>query len=123
MNTKVKEELQNYKISQGTLQKVYCNAEEQKEFILRIKNEQPLPDEVFKDAEYYENNVPSVRFYRLEPINMSSDEVSEYLVYKQLDLLQSIKSYLKFIYTITIISLIFAFVYAFVMNFVIGKGL
>ena len=64
------------------------------------------------------NGRPTGQFYRIETetIDIPQDEKVEYLLYKQIKLLSSIKGYLLFFVVLTIIGLIAGFITLHGMN-------
>ena len=108
--TDLREQLRQYKFNNNVLQKIDCSIEENKEFMKLIKSKQPLPDGIF--AYKYNNfdNGQPTGFYRIHKPDLTENEIAEYLTYKQLDLLKTIKGYLTFFVGLTVIGIIGALI-------------
>jgi len=104
----LREELRRYKFDNGLLQKIDCSRAETKKFIKLIKSNQSLPDDVFQYTSPADD--PIYAFYRIHTYDFTENEIAEYLAYKQLDLLKTIKGYLMFFVILTIIGMIGAFI-------------
>lgn len=97
-------ELLAYKEQFDLIQKIPCTKEENKAYTQLLKNGQPLPQHVYK----YEYSLSEdwEEFYTLYIPNLTEHEINEYLTYKQLSLLNTIKNYLLFFVILTIIGLV-----------------
>ena len=79
----------------------------------------PLPDgvEEFTTEElgtnYATGDGPSGEFYHLYQANLTESELTEYLTYKKLDMLRTIKNCIVFFTVLTVISLTLAIIIAF----------
>ena len=102
--TDLRNQLRQYKFDNNLLQKIDCSYEENKEFTKLVKTGQPLPEGVLQHKPDMGGGFDG--FYRLYTSDLSNDEIAEYLTYKQLDVLKTIKGYLTFFVTLTIIGII-----------------
>lgn len=89
----LRELLSMYKFDMDVLQKIPCTAEECKQYKKLLKEGQPLPDGVFHTT--YSNGTDE--FYTVAESDLTDSELMEYLTYKKLDLLRSIKNCLIFL--------------------------
>jgi len=97
----VREKLKSYKFDNELLQKIECSGEETKEYDRLLREGQPLPENVFHQLE------GSVSwFYTFHTPDLTQEEISEYLAYRNLDLLKSIRNCLYFFVTIAVIGII-----------------
>lgn len=106
MNTKRKDlsaELQEYRCQYDILQRIGFSRKENKAYYKMVRSGEKLPENVhrseFADDEFFS-------YYQAE---LSEAERTEYLTYKQLDLLRTIKNCLVFFTVLVVISLIIAF--------------
>lgn len=96
----LKKELEYYKFLTNLLQKIDCTKEEEKEYENLIKSNKPLPDGV------YQYNEDTNIFYKLHKPDLTKEEIEEYLNFKVIDYLRSIKNFLMLFSVLSIISLI-----------------
>ena len=100
----LRQELLDYKEQFELIQKIPCTREENKAYTKLLKNGQPLPENICKyeysmDSDYEE-------FYTLYIPELSDSEIAEYLTYKKLALLNTIKNCVLFFTVLTIIGLV-----------------
>lgn len=103
---RIRDELQNYKFEFGLLKKVPCTLQESKEYEKILKDGGVLPEGIHVDQNPYEGS-----FYTIHEADLTDAEISEYLTYKQLSLVRTIKSCAVFFTTLTIIGLLLYFIY------------
>lgn len=96
-----KDELQQLRLEYGALEKEFCNTEECKAFKKMLKEKKPLPEGVYasQDGE----------FYRLRKSDLTEEEIKEFLLYKQLDFLSSIKNSVLFFVVVLLIWIVLQF--------------
>ena len=110
MSKKVKEKLNSYKLTYGLLHKKECTAEETKRY-KRIVNEKGiLPSNVFPYYDY-EHEGEVTGFYRIVPADLTEEEISEYLKFKKLDMIQTIKNCVLFFTIMTVISIVASIIF------------
>jgi len=85
----LKKELREKQINQGIIESVYCSTEEEKEFQKYIKEGGSIPDDVYLD----ECNT----FFRYKKVALTENEISELLLYRQLEYQENQTRYLKII--------------------------
>ena len=106
----LREQLRNYKFQFGLLQKIPCSVEENKEYTHLQKEGKPLPDGIFKYE--YSNDTAQDDFYTVAAPDLTVQELDEYLTYKKLSLLRTIKNCVVFFAVLTIIYLVVVFINA-----------
>ena len=104
------EQLRNYKLQFGLLQKIPCSVEENKEYTQLQKEGKPLPEGVSKYE--YANDATHDDFYTLAAPDLTDHELAEYLTYKKLSLLRTIKNCIVFFTILTVIYLVVSFLAA-----------
>lgn len=95
--------LEEYKEKFDLIQKIPCTREENKAYSQMLKNGQPLPQGVIKDEYAGEGYA---EFYTVYTPDLSEKEIQEYLTYKKLALLNTIKNCVLFFTVLTIIGLV-----------------
>jgi hypothetical protein len=73
--------IRQYKFDNGLLQQINCSDDEHNEYRKLIKSKQELPEGVYHGK--YENG--SDCFYRVQTTDLTDNEISEYLTYRQLN--------------------------------------
>ena len=100
----IREDLMEYKFALNVLKKNPCSKQENKEYESIVKHGGKLPEGVYPYSDYSMDG-----FYTVTASDLTEDELKEYLFYKQLSMLKTIKNCVVFFAVLTIISLIFAF--------------
>ena len=103
----LREVLRSYKYDFDLIQKVSCTKEENAEYTARVKAGQALPENVYRYQ--YETGEESFEFYRIHEPELTEQEIAEYLTYKQLKLLNTIKNCVVFFTVLTVISMVIGF--------------
>ena len=95
-------QLEAYKEKFDLIQKIPCTKEEDKAYSQMLKNGQPLPEGIERQefSDGYEE------FYTVYKPDLSEKEIQEYLTYKKLSLLNTIKNCVLFFTVLTIIGLV-----------------
>ena len=107
----LREELKNYQYDFDILQKIPCTEKENKEYKQLVKAGKPLPKDIYPFG--YDSDTPSdSEFYKLYVSDLSDAELAEYLTYKKLSMLKTIKNCLLFFTILTIIGIISALIIA-----------
>ena len=103
----LREELREYKLAFGLLQKNLCTREENERYKQLLENGETLPDGVYEPSYYGE-----VDFYTVSEADLTEAEIREYLTYKQLDLLKTVRNCAVFFTVLTIIGMVAYFIMA-----------
>ena len=97
-------ELLEYKEQFDLIQKIPCTKEENKAYTQLLKTGKPLPENV---RQYdYSTGMDYEEFYTLYIPDLTDSEIAEYLTYKKLSLLNTIKNCVLFFTILTIIGLV-----------------
>ena len=102
---KLTEELAQLKRELGIMQEVDCSEEENQEYLKLRRDNKPLPNGVL--TRHRNGSIDALEFYRLQETSLAKEELFEYIQYKQLRTLITIKKCVVFFTVLTIISLIF----------------
>lgn len=101
-----REELLAYKYDFHLMQKLPCSKEENKAYTKLLKDGKPLPEGVLKYD--YSYNEGTEDFYTIYTPDLTDEEIAEYLTYKKLALLRTIKNCVVFFTVLTVIGLVSA---------------
>ena len=105
----LRDELRSHKFEFDLLQKIPCSKQENKEYQNLLKAGGVLPDGVF--AYVYDNGETSTsEFYTVYETDFTEAEIQEYLTYKQMSLIRTIKNCVVFFTVLTIIGMIAYFI-------------
>lgn len=105
----LREELCDYKYEFDLLQRIPCTNEENKQYQRILKETGTLPDGVYAYV-YDTDETSTTQFYRIYETDLSDAEIQEYLTYKKLSLIKTIKNCAMFFTILTIISMIAYFI-------------
>lgn len=101
----LRDELRAHKFEFDLLQKIPCTKQENKEYQQLLKNGGTLPEGIF--AYVYDTGETSTsEFYTIYETDLSESEIREYLTYKQLSLIKTIKNCVLFFTVLTIIGMV-----------------
>ena len=101
----LRDELRSHKFEFDLLQKIPCTKQENKKYQKLLKDGGTLPDGVF--AYVYDTGETSTsEFYTIYETDLSESEIREYLTYKQLSLIKTIKNCVLFFTVLTIIGMV-----------------
>lgn len=100
----LKKELRSYKFEFNLLQRIPCSKQENKEYQKLLKEGGTLPEGVF--AYVYEGQPSTSEFYTVHEEDLTDAEIAEYLTYKQLSLIKTIKNCVMFFTVLTIIGMV-----------------
>ena len=106
----IKQKLRSYKFEFDLLQKIPCSQEENKAYLDLLKAGQPLPEGVFRYE--YQSGIESDEFYTVYEPELTADEIAEYLTYRKLHMLRTIKNCVVFFVVLTIVSMVLGFILA-----------
>ena len=104
----LRDELRDYKFEFNLLQKIPCARQENEKYKELLKNGDALPEGVHEPTyEYGETD-----FYTISEADLTEGEIREYLTYKQLRLLKTIKNCAVFFTVLTILGMAAYFIMA-----------
>lgn len=98
----LKKELRDFYLESLLLQKIDCSNEENKKYSQMKKNNEPLPSGVY---EYEMENI----FYTEYKPDLTQEEKLEYIAFKQLKMINTIKNCTVFFTVLTVVSLLITF--------------
>ena len=101
----LREELRSYKFEFDLLQKIPCSKTENKEYQKLLSEGGVLPEGVFAYV-CETGEVSTTDFYTLYEPDLSDAEIAEYLTYKKLGFLKTIKNCVVFFTVLTIVVII-----------------
>ena len=107
---KLTKELEQLKYELGILREVDCSYEENEKYRKLLQENKPLPKDIL--CRYPDGSVEYASFYKVERTALSKDELAEYLQYKQLKSIITIKKCMVFFTVLTVISLACGFILA-----------
>lgn len=102
----LKEELNNLRIEYGTFSKKECDSEISKEYekiLAEEKNDENIPNNVTYEFDY---NSGKHIFYSGIETKLTQNEIYEYIKYKELGFIKTIKNCILFFTTCFVISLV-----------------
>ena len=113
MNTskRIKRELDRYRLKYDLYEKALCSQKENQEYKDLLKHGKRLPEDVYPIDSYWSilKDGGNSEFYRLVRPELTQEEITEYLMYKKLDMLKTIKNCLVFFTVIMFILLVLLF--------------
>ncbi len=109
----LRKRLTEYKMDFDLLEKIPCSQEENKEYEQLLKEGKPLPEDVFPYI-YDDGEVSTSEFYTVYEAELSEAETMQYLTFKKLYYLHTIKICVVFFTVLTVIGLV-AGIFAFLM--------
>ena len=101
----LREELRYHKFEFDLLQKIPCTKQENKVYQQILKRGGTLPDGVFAYV-YDSGETSQTEFYTVYEADLSEAEIREYLAYKQLSLIRTIKNCIVFFTILTVIGMV-----------------
>ncbi len=101
----LRDELRTHKFEFNLLQKVPCSKQENKEYQKLLKDGGTLPEGIYA---YVDNigETSTTEFYTIHETDLTESEIREYLTYKQLSLIRTIKNCVMFFTVLNIIGMI-----------------
>ena len=103
----LRDELRAHKFEFDLLQKIPCTKQENKEYQKLLKDGGTLPEGVYAYVYVYDSGETSTtEFYTIYETDLTESEIREYLTYKQLSLIRTIKNCVMFFTVLTIIGMI-----------------
>ena len=104
----LRDELRAYKFEFDLLQKIPCSKQENKEYQKILKGTGVLPEGVYAYI-YDTGEASTTEFYTIYQPDLTDAEIVEYLTYKKLSLIKTIKNCAMFFTVLTIIGMILSF--------------
>ncbi|MBR6548766.1 MAG: hypothetical protein IKT68_04395 [Clostridia bacterium] len=104
----LRDKLRAYKSEFDLLQKIPCTKQENEKYQQLLKNGETLPDGVFAYADD-PTGEPTTEFYTVCETDLTEAEIKEYLTYKQLRFIRTIKNCVVFFTVLTIIGMVACF--------------
>ena len=106
--TDLRDALLNYKYEFDLLQKIPCTKEENKKYQKLLQGGDTLPEGVYAYV-YDSGETSTTEFYTVYEADLTESEIREYLTYKQLGLIKTIKNCVLFFTVLTIVGMIACF--------------
>ena len=106
-NRRIKRELDHYRLKYDLYENALCSQKENQEYKDLLKQGKRLPEDVRTNDDW--RNVNDSEFYRLVRPELTQEDITEYLMYKKLDMLKTIKNCVVF-FTVLMIIGIFLFI-------------
>ena len=106
------EELRSYRFAFDLMQKIPCTKQENTQYAKLVKEGGALPEGVFPYA-YDSGDISNTEFYTIYEPDLTREEKEEYLIYKKLSYLRTIKNCMVFFVVLTVLSILFSF---FILN-------
>ncbi len=103
-NRRIKRELDNYRLKYDLYEKALCTQKESQEYEDLLKQGKRLPEDVRTNNDW--SNVNNSEFFRLVRPDITQEDIMEYLMYKKLDMLKTIKNCIVFFTVLMIIGII-----------------
>lgn len=105
----LRNELQSYRFEYDLLQKIPCSKQENKEYEKLLCDGEVLPEGVF--AYVYDNGETSTtEFYTIYETDLNEKEIKEYLTYKKISLIKTIRNCVMFFTVLTIVAMVAYFI-------------
>lgn len=102
----LKKQLRSYQFKVGVLQYIPCSEKENREYAKLLADNEPLPAGI-RPIVYGNAEVSTTQFCTLVEPQLTPEETEEYLTYKKLMYLRSIKNCMVFFTFLTVSGLIF----------------
>ena len=107
----LREELRYHKFEFDLLQKVPCTKQQNKELQQLLKDGSSLPEGVYAYV-YNSGEMSTTEFYTVLESDLTESEIREYLTYKQLSLIKTIKNCVLFFTILTIVGMFIYFLFS-----------
>ena len=101
----LRNKLRSYKFEFDLLQQIHCSKQENKEYQKLLKEGGVLPEGVFAYV-YDSGETSTTEFYTIYETDLTESEIREYLTYKKLSLIRTIKNCIMFFTVLTIIGMV-----------------
>ncbi|MBQ4140495.1 MAG: hypothetical protein IJD70_04065 [Clostridia bacterium] len=105
---KIKRELEMYRLKYDLYEKVLCTPKENEKYKDLLKQGKKLPEDIYRAYSDWRNvnDDGDSEFFRLVCPDITQDDIMEYLMYKKLDLLKTIRNCVVFFTILMIIGLV-----------------
>ncbi len=100
----LKEELDSYRIDFNIWEKIPCTKQESQKYKKILAEGGTLPKWIYREE--YEEGLSTEEFFNIHKSNLSEEEIKEYLMYKKLSMIRTIKNCVVFFTVLTVIGLI-----------------
>ena len=100
----LRKEIESYRYEVGLIQKISCSKEDNKKYRQMLKNGEKLPAGIHRYVDV--NGTETNDFYTIYKPDLSKEEINEYLMYKKLSMISTIKNCAVFFVALTVISII-----------------
>ena len=107
--TNIKKILKDFYFEELLLQKINCSREDNKKYKKMLKNGEPLPNGVFEYKDGIDETDGMGTFYTIYKPDLTQEEKLEYILFKQMSMIRTIKSCVVFFTIVTVISMIITF--------------
>ena len=104
----LRDELRAHKFEFNLLQRIPCSKQDNKEYAKILKEGGTLPEGVYAYV-YDDGEISTNEFYTIYETDLTEAEIQEYLTYKQLSLIRTIKNCVVFFTVLTIIGMVVSF--------------
>ena len=104
----LRDELMAHKFEFNLLQRIPCSKQDNKEYAKLLKQGRTLPEGVYAYV-YDDGEISTNEFYTIYETDLTEAEIQEYLTYKQLSLIRTIKNCVVFFTVLTIIGMVVSF--------------
>ena len=111
----LRDELRSHKLEFDLLQKVPCDKRENKEYKKILKELGKLPEGVYAYIDS-SGETSTTEFYTIYETDLTDAEIREYLTYKQLSLIRTIKNCAVFFTALTVIGIVISILMALVLT-------
>ena len=101
----LRNKLRSYKFEFDLLQQIPCSKQENKEYQKLLKEGGVLPEGVFAYV-YDSGETSTTEFYTIYETDLTESEIREYLTYKKLSLIRTIKNCIMFFTVLTIFGMV-----------------
>lgn len=101
----LRKQLREYKFQFGLMQKTPCNGLDNKTYRDMVKNGEKLPENVFPYI-YDDGSESETEFYIVYEPDLTEAEIAEYLTYKKLEMIRTIKNCAVFFTTLAVIGMV-----------------
>ena len=101
---KLKGKLNSFRIEHGICKRNFCSNEENQKYKKILAEGGTLPKWIYREE--YEEGLSTEEFFNIHKSNLSEEEIKEYLMYKKLSMIRTIKNCVVFFTVLTVIGLI-----------------
>ena len=105
----IRQKLHQYKNNFGIIKTLPCYAKANKECQQILKNGGSLPKNFYPIV--YDDKTPPTTFYKVVESDLSDAEIQEYLTYRKLDYIKTIKNCVVFFTILTVLSVIVSIIF------------